>query len=323
MTAAPSGTQGMCSTPSAPRTSAAYSGAESYGSSPTRTMRTSGAPARIAGAAWMRSSGPLRGSMRPTKPTTGARRGGVGIGRPRGGHVGHVELDGAVDDVGGQVGEPRRDRARVGEHGVGARPEARHAVDDVVHVQDRAPAGEAGQQAAADGAVEVDEVVVGGEAAGAREARRGAGAGAALEAAERQADDRQAGVVERAGGGRGERERVAAREQPLGQPEQADLGAAGVGDGTYREDPHPAILAGRGPLRDLAVGACSPALTAVQGLALGAQRELFDTPASRSPSGGMSTHLCQPLFASRSSVSVALVVGGVVRTLAGLASSAT
>ena len=71
MTAAPSATHGTCSTPSAARTCAAYSGAESYGSSPTSTIRTPGAPARIAAAARTRSSGPLRGSMRPTKPTTG------------------------------------------------------------------------------------------------------------------------------------------------------------------------------------------------------------------------------------------------------------
>jgi SAM-dependent methyltransferase len=36
-----------------------------------------------------------------------------------------------------------------------------------------------------------------------------------------------------------------ARTQAPGQPQQSDLGAAGVGDGTYGEDPHGAILAGR------------------------------------------------------------------------------
>ena len=53
------------------RTCAAYAGVESYGSSPTSTIRAPGAPAWIAGAARTRSSGPLRGSMRPTKPTIG------------------------------------------------------------------------------------------------------------------------------------------------------------------------------------------------------------------------------------------------------------
>ena len=50
---------------------------------------------------------------------------------------------------------------------------------------------------------------------------------------------------------------MAAGEQPLGEPQQPDLGTARMGDGAYREDPHPAILAGSGPVRDFDGGECA------------------------------------------------------------------
>ena len=111
------------------------------------------------GAARTRSSGPLRGSIRPTKPTTGP---------PPCGHGGHgaarrdVELDRAVDDVG------RAARAQpVGDRAWSRRARRRRATRSAARgrrCRGRAgPCGgrrSAGQQAAGDRAVEVDEVEV-------------------------------------------------------------------------------------------------------------------------------------------------------------------
>ena len=63
---------------------ARYCGYRRAESSPTTTTRAPGAPARIAGAATSRSTTPLRGSMRPTKPMTGPSPGGQGRRRAAG-----------------------------------------------------------------------------------------------------------------------------------------------------------------------------------------------------------------------------------------------
>jgi hypothetical protein len=63
---------------------------------------------------------------------------------PRGSDDRRVELDREVDDLRLQAVEPVGDGLRVGQHDVGLGPVARHAIDDVVHVQDRAHAAQGG-----------------------------------------------------------------------------------------------------------------------------------------------------------------------------------
>ncbi len=166
--------------------------------------------------------------------------------RPRRRGVGDVELDRAVDDVRAQAREALGDGAGVGQHGVGERPVARHAIDDVVDVQHAVAAGQRGQQAAADRAVEVDEVVPrASRRARGKLARARAPAPRSRPPSARRTTGRPGSSIG-PGGRRRERQLVPAREQPLREPQQPDLGAARMGDGTYREDPHGPILAGRG-----------------------------------------------------------------------------
>ena len=124
--------------------------------------------------------------------------------------------------------------AGVGEHHVGAAPEARAAVDDVVHVQHGpATARQRRQQAPADAAVEVDDVVGARQpprraARSAARARRRRGPGRRGRAA--RSASRGARAASRSGPSPGVRERdlPAALAQARQQAQQPDLGAARV-----------------------------------------------------------------------------------------------
>ena len=181
----------------------------------------------------MRSSGPLRGSMRPTKPTTGPVASAQGVADLR-----RVELDRAVHDVHVEPLEAVGDGLGVGEHHVGAVPVARDAIDHVVDVQHGVAVAQRRQQPPGDRAVDVDHVEVLAQPPDARPRRDGASARAGRQPADVDYVVRPAGVRERALLGRGQLDVPAATRHPLGELEEAELRAARVVDLVDAEEPH-------------------------------------------------------------------------------------